>query len=561
MEKFSQLEYARPNMEAARAAFQAALDRFEAAATYEEARAAYLECDGATLDADTLRSIAHIRNTLDTTDEFYDKEMEYFNEEGLKILPLSKRFLELTLTTPFRAEFEREFGRHMFDQAELNKKTKRPEIMEDLVQEGKLTADYRKATAKAKTIFRGRECNFYGLLKHMESEDRMERKEAFEAWAELYERISPELDEIFSQLVKVRDTMAKKLGFPSYTELAYLNRGRMDYTPEDAAKFRRQVLNVIVPAVDELRKRQAERIGVDKLSYYDENFLLPGGNADPVGGEDALIPIALKMYREMSPQTEEFFTFMTDYELFDLTTRPGKHMGGYCSRLPKYKAPFIFSNFNGTAGDARVLTHEAGHAFAGYTASRKQILRAYESSTSEINEIHSMSMEYFAYPWMKDFFGEDKEADAKYAHMMGELCNIPYMVCVDEFQHRVYERPEMTAMERRAVWRELEQKYLPWRDYDTNAFLEEGGFWMQKQHIFMYPFYYIEYALAQVCSQELYGRMKEDPSAAWSDYLRLCEAGGSLGYFELLKLANLSNPFEAGTVQKSTAHVIAELMA
>ena len=188
---------------------------------------------------------------------------------------------------------------------------------------------------------------------------------------------------------------------------------------------------------------------------------------------------------------------MTKYELFDLETRPGKHLGGYCTSLPEYKAPFIFSNFNGTSADVDVLTHEAGHAFQAYLGERLIPIGVLQGSTSEVCEIHSMSMEFFTYPWMDKFFG-DRADEYRYAHLCDALAVIPYMACVDEFQHEVYKNPKMTAKERRGVWRSIEKKYMPWRDYDGNAFLENGGFWMQKQHIFLYPFYYIDYALADL---------------------------------------------------------------
>ena len=273
---------------------------------------------------------------------------------------------------------------------------------------------------------------------------------------------------------------------------------------------------------------------------------------------EELVAKAQAMYRDMSPETGEFFDFMVKYRLFDLETRPGKRMGGYMTSFPAYKAPFIFSNFNGTSADVDVLTHEAGHAFQGYLAMRSIPVDALKGSTSEINEIHSMSMEHFAYPWMGSFFGANSE---KYltAHLLDAFCSIPYLVSVDEFQHRVYAQPDMTALERRRVWREIEGIYMPWRDYDGEPFLEGGGFWMQKQHIFLYPFYYIEYALAQLCAFQYYGRMKTDRKAAWADYLRLCRAGGTRGYFELLEIGGLENPFREGVVERSVAHVIQEL--
>ena len=356
----------------------------------------------------------------------------------------------------------------------------------------------------------------------------------------------------------LRDGMAKKLGFQCYTDLAYLDRRRFDYTQEDAARFRAQIKAVITPAVAEIREKQCRRLGVDTLRYYDEALIFPEGNADPIGTMDELVSKAQRMYREMSPETGEFFDFMVKYHLFDLETRPGKRMGGYMTRFPAYQAPFIFSNFNGTSADVDVLTHEAGHAFQGYLAMRSIPVSSLSGSTSEINEIHSMTMEHFAYPWMESFFGENSE---KYltAHLIGALSVIPYMACVDEFQHRMYETPDLTAKQRRQVWRGIEKEYMPWRDYDGEEFLEEGGFWMQKQHIFLYPFYYIDYALAQMCAFQYYGRMKENRAQAWQDYLRLCRAGGTKGYFELLQVGGLLNPFHDGTVEKSVGHVIEEL--
>lgn len=559
MPVFSQIVYQRPDMAALKKRLKAHLRALKTADTYEKARAAYLASQEKTGHIETRYVVASIRNTLDTSDKFYDGEMQFFNRAVAQLMPLSKAFTEALLRSPFRAQFEAEYGRQLFTLAEIDQKTQSIRIIPDLILQGNLENAYKKTTAACKTSFRGQEVNFYGLLKHMESPDRAERKEAYLAWVRLYEGISEKLDRQYDKLIRVRVRMAKKLGLPDYTALGYLGMHRADYGPEEVARFREQVRAVIVPAVAKLRQAQAERLGVGKLKYYDETCLFPDGNADPIGGESTLLPVAKRMYREISPETGAFFDFLSTHGLFDLETRPGKHLGGYCTYLYDYKAPFIFSNFNGTAADVNVLTHEAGHAFAGYTAMRSQPLSAYLSSTSEVNEIHSMTMEHFAYPYLKDFFGADKAAKAKYAHLAGSLSTIPYLVSVDEFQHRVYENPAMRAKERRAVWREIEEKYLPWRDYDGVSFLEEGGFWMQKQHIFLYPFYYVDYALAQVSAFQFYGRMKQDHKAAWESYLALCRAGGSKGYFELLKLALLDIPFEEGSVEKAVCHVIEEL--
>lgn len=558
--KFSELEYKRVDYKQFKKQLLGILKRFKAAKTYEEARAVYMEQEQLTKAPFTMNVIAHIRNTLDKTDKFYDEETQYNQKSLAMLMPAEKKLYSALLKTPFRGDFEREFGRQMFVNAELVEKTSSIKIIFDMIEESKLKNEYTKVAAKCKCTFMGEECNFYKLLAYMENPDREIRRQAMVEWAKLYEGVAPALDEIYDKLIKIRVRMAKKLKLKGgYTELAYMNKGRVDYKPADVAKFREQVLKVIVPAVDRMKKEQARRIGVDKLKYYDENFVFPDGNANPIGGEDVLVPIATRMYHELSGETGEFFDFMVKHGLLDLETHAGKHLGGYCTQLADYKAPFIFSNFNGTMADVGVLTHEAGHAFQGYVAARCQTLSANMHSTSEINEIHSMTMEHFTYPWLKDFVGEADAEKAQFAHVVDALGSVPYIVAVDEFQHRVYEKPSMDAKERRAVWSEIEKKYMPWRDYDGIEFLENGGFWMQKQHIFLYPFYYIDYSLAQICAFELYGRMKEDKDRAWEDYLRLCRAAGSKGYFELLEVANLSNPFREGSVEKAVRHVIDEI--
>ena len=558
MEKFSELQYVRPDAYAIKAHKKEYIAQLKSAETYEQMRDLFLAEADADLGWETMQTIAHIRNTVDTNDAFYESEMQFFNAEEPQISLLNQEAEKVVLESPFRAQWEEEFGSFFLKNMEINQKLADESIVAEQVEESNLAQQYSKVAASASTTFRGESCNFYGLLKHMQSTDRQERKEAMMAWGDLYESIADDLDEIYDKLVKLRVTIAKKLGFDSYIDFIYLKRGRFDYTAEDVAKFRKQVKEVVVPVCQKLRDDQAKRLGVDKLHYYDEALMFPEGNAVPQGTKDELVAKAQAMYQDISPETGEFFDFMVEHDMFDLETKPGKRGGGYCTFLPAYKSPFIFSNFNGTSADVDVLTHEAGHAFEAYTASRNLRSVDHVFPTSEVAEIHSMTMEHFAYPYMGSFFG-DKEDDYRYAHLSDALECIPYMVCVDEYQHRVFEKPEMTAKERRAVWKELEETYLPWRDYDGHKFLEEGGFWMQKQHIFLFPFYYIDYALAQTCAFELYGRMKKDRAATCKEYYRLCQAGGSKGYFDLLKVADLSNPFEEGTVKRIVDSLLEDL--
>ena len=489
-----------------------------------------------------------MRNTLNVNDAFYEKENIINGKESSKFSIALLKTYKVLLNSKYRKDFDEEFGNFISNSLEAQLKLISKKILLDQIAENKLTQKYAKDSALCKTNFRGEECNFYGLLKHMQSTDQQERKEAFEAWSSLYESVSNKLDDTYTKLVKNRVKQAKKLGFNNYIDMAYLNRGRFDYDVQDAAKFREAVKTYIVPLCVELRNKQAERLGLDSIKFYDESLMFKEGNALPIGDKNQLVNKAKKMYEEMSKESGEFFNFMIENDLFDLDTRVGKRMGGYTTFFPSYNAPFIFSNFNGTSADIDVLTHEAGHAFQAYLASRTLPISEQIHSTSEINEIHSMSMEHFAYPWMTLFF-EENANKYLYTHLVDSLLTIPYLVSVDEFQHRVFENPKMSAMDRRKVWHNIETKYLPWRDYDGNEFLENGGFWMQKQHIFLYPFYYIEYALAQICAYQFFIKSRKNKTEAWDSYIKLCKLGGSLGYFDLLKAVDLKNPFDENNIK------------
>ncbi len=547
MEKFKDLQYVRPDVKALKKDYLAAVKKFKAAQTFEEADSAMREWSDVGNRVGTQCVIANVRHTCNMKDEFYDNENKFIDSTMPKLMPVMKKGTTALIKSRFRPQLEERYGKLMFRSAEIEEKLMKLSIILPTIKENKLTSEYSKLAASCSVEFMGEKCNFYGLLKHMQSTDRAERKAAFEEWAKLYAGIAPQLDEIYGKLIKLRCKIAKKLGFKNYIDYVYLARGRYDYDAKAVAEFREAVRKYITPLCDRLYKEQAERIGVDKLCWYDESLVFPEGNADPQGTPDELVAKAQEMYSELSPETKEFFDFMVKYELFDFVTRENKHLGGYCTFLADYKAPFIFSNFNGTSADIDVLTHEAGHAFEAYYASRRLPLPDMTYSTSEINEIHSMAMEHFTYPYMDKFFGENADK-RRYSHFCEALMVIPYLVSVDEFQHRVFENPDSTSADWRRFWKETEQKYMPWRSYDGNEFLEGGGFWMQKQHIFLYPFYYVDYALAQLGAFALY-RKNTEGGDAWGDYLKLCGMGGKYGYFETLKEAGIPCPLKEETVK------------
>jgi len=495
---------------------------------------------------DTMIILVSIRHSINTADDFYDKENDYCDEISPLLYGFTTDFYEALVTSKFRKELEDKYGKFLFDQAECSLKTFNEEVIPQLQEENKLSSKYDKLIASAKIPFDGEERTLSQMAPYTQSKDRNIRKDAAKKVAEFFSAHKNDFDEIYDKLVKVRTEIAHKLGFKNYVELAYARLKRLDYNAQDVAGYRKQVLENIVPLHSELRERQAKRLGIDKLKFYDEPIKFNSGNADPHGDPEWILNHGKTMYRELSKETDEFFTFMTENNLLDLLSKKGKNSGGYCTYIPDYKSPFIFANFNGTAHDVDVLTHEAGHAFQVYE-SRGYEVPEYLWPSYEACEIHSMSMEFLTWPWMGLYF-ENDEDKYKFIHLSEALLFIPYGVTVDEFQHWVYENPEATPEERRNKWLETEKKYLPTRDYGEIDELKEGIFWFRQGHIFGTPFYYIDYTLAQVCAFQFWIKSRENREKAWEEYLNLCRLGGSKPFFELMKAANLKNPFNEGTI-------------
>ena len=543
---FNDYKYERIDIDAVKKQFEELIESFSKADSAEKQCKIMDEVINLRNHIDTMITLVSIRHSINTADDFYDKENDYCDEISPLLYGFTTDFYKVLVTSKFRKELEDKYGKFLFDQAECSLKTFNEEVIPQLQEENKLSSKYDKLIASAKIPFDGEERTLSQMAPYTQSKDRNVRKDAAKKVAEFFSAHKNDFDEIYHKLVKVRTEIAHKLGFKNYVELAYARLRRLDYNAQDVAGYRKQVLENIVPLHSELRERQAKRLGIDKLKFYDEPIKFNSGNADPHGDPEWILNHGKTMYRELSKETDEFFTFMTENNLLDLLSKKGKNSGGYCTYIPDYKSPFIFANFNGTAHDVVVLAHEAGHAFQVYE-SRGYEVPEYLWPSYEACEIHSMSMEFLTWPWMGLYF-ENDEDKYKFIHLSEALLFIPYGVTVDEFQHWVYENPEATPEERRNKWLETEKKYLPTRDYGEIDELKEGIFWFRQGHIFGTPFYYIDYTLAQVCAFQFWIKSRENREKAWEEYLNLCRLGGSKPFFELMKAANLKNPFNEGTI-------------
>ena len=548
--KFSEMPYKRPDLEEAEERAARITKKLRNAAKYEEAREAFIEMDTEEKRLSTQGNLAFIRHSIDTRVEFYDREMKFWNGARPRFQASVQKFNQVLLESPFRAQLEEEFGAVVFLNIELENRSFAPELIPAMEEVGNLSQEYSKIIASAQIPFEGGVYTLSQLTPFKRDKDDAIRLAAWIAEGRWYKEHQQDLDRIYDRMVQLRDRMGKALGHKDFTELGYDRMQRNCYRREEVEKFRAAVRKYLVPVADKIYRQQAERIGVPyPLSFADMALEFRSGNPTPVGTEVEILESGQVFYDALSKETGAFFKMMRENELMDVASREGKESGGYCETIPDYGVPFIFANFNGTQGDVEVVTHEAGHAFADYM-NRDRIPASTVWPSLEGCEVHSMSMEFFAWPWAEQFFGADTQKYL-YSHLASALKFIPYGTMVDHFQHEVYDKPEMTPAERHGVWKRLLGVYMPWVRLDGEIpFYSEGEGWQRQHHIYNYPYYYIDYCLAQTVSLEFWAMIRKDVRAAWDKYMAYTSLGGSAVFTELLKKAGLTSPFDEECLRK-----------
>ena len=552
--KFTKMPYTRPNLEQIKKDAEKILRRIQDASSAQEQVDAYLDFEEQSKEVETNCTLAYVRHTIDTRDKFYDRENDYVDEIGPSLSELNQKVNLALLHSKFRPELEEKLGKLLFTNMEIAVRTMKPEIMDLMQEENKLQSEYQKLYASAMVEWQGETLPLPKLGPFKQSPDRAVRKAAYETEGRWFDAHQEELDTLYDKLIKNRTAQARAMGYDSYIPLGYDRMRRNCWGPEECAAFRDQIAQDMVPVVARVKKDQEKRLGVDKLKFYDDVLLFPDGNADPQGTPDEILAAGLKMYRELSPETAEFADFLFGNELLDVLSKEGKAPGGYCTHFPAYDAPFIFSNFNGTSGDVDVLTHEAGHAFADYRAMRRDCLSALRSPTMEGCETHSMSMEFLTAPWHEKFFGP---LTRKYeiGHCEDSLIFIPYGCMVDEFQHRMYENPDLTPAQRNEVWLELERKYRPWIDFEDLPFYGRGAGWQRQLHIYLYPLYYIDYCMAQTMAFQFWMASMQDREDAWKRYLAFVDLAGTRTFEDLVASVGLKLPYAPGCIKEIGAAI------
>ena len=546
--KFSEYPFHLPNQKKITTKLAGFIELLKQAKDAKEANVVIKKWNKYCNDVFTDSSVTYVLYTCNTDNKKYKKAQETWDELSPVIGDYGNQFSKILLDAPYRKELEAIYGEYLFKKYELSFKTFDPKIIPDMIEENKLVSEYDALLGSAQIEFNGGVYNLSQMGKFATDKNRETRKAASIAKDNWLKANEEKLGEIYDKLVHLRDGIAHKLGYKRFTELAYDRLGRTDYNADLVANYRKQIYEDVVPVCQKLYKAQAKRIKIKNPQAYDYNLKFLTGNPVPAGDTKYLVEQAHKMYSDLGKESKEFFEFMMDHELFDLEARKGKAPGGYCTTFAKYKAPFIFSIFNGTSGDVNVLTHEGGHAFQAYLSSGIKVPE-YQSPTLESCEIHSMSMEFFAWPYAEGFVGKDANK-YKYEHLADAIEFLPYGATVDEFQHWVYDNPNATPAERNAKFRELQRKYEPHLKFDDQPALENGDRWLLQSHIFAVPFYYIDYTLAQVVAFQFAVEMNKNHEKTWKKYVKLCKMGGKLPFLGLLNKNHLRNPFEDGNIKK-----------
>ena len=547
--KFSEMPYTRPDLEQLKALAKQTVDRLDNAGSAREQAEIYYAYEKSEKTVETMNALVFIRHYIDTRDEFYTQEQDWMDQAMPQFEELRQQVNQALLRSPYRQELSKILGELLFTNLEIAVRSFKPELMDLMAEENKLVSDYQKLCASAMVEFDGKTMPMPMLGPYKQSTDRSVRKAAYETEGKFFDEHREELEDLYDRLVKNRTAQGKLMGYDNFIPLAYDRLGRNCYGPAKVAAFRQNVVQDLVPVVSRLKRTQQQRLGLGKLCLYDDVMNFADGNATPVGTADDILAAGLQMYHGLSPETAEFIDFLYENELLDVLSKPGKGPGGFCSGLPDYQAPFIFANFNGTSGDVDVLTHEAGHAFADYRAARKGFIRALQSPTVEACECHSMSMEFLTQDFHHLFFG-DNTRKYEISHCEDSLGFIPYGCMVDEFQHRVYENPGMSPAQRNELWMELERKYRPWLDFEDLPFFSRGGGWQRQLHIYLMPFYYIDYCMAQTVALQFWIASMADREGTWKKYLAFTDLGGSRSFEQLVLSAGLEVPYEAGCVGK-----------
>ena len=490
----------------------------------------------------------HIAMTCHTDNAEAEKAYLHFVENvEPQLKPRQFRLAQAYVAHPLRTRLPEERYRVFDRDTKLHVELFRPANVPLETAEAKLSQQYQKLSGALTVRFRGEEKTLVQMGRFLEEPERAVRQEAWELVAQRRLQEAEKLDEIFDELVKLREQIARNAGFENYRDYAFRRLGRFDYSPEDCFRFHDAIEQEIMPAVRELQAERRRQLGVEPLRPWDLAV-------DPLN-RPALRPF--DQVERMVSQTQEIFTQldeelaagfqrMQNLRLLDLANRKGKAPGGYQSTLAEARLPFIFMNAVGLQRDVETVLHEAGHAFHAL-ASREEDLYAYRSAPIEFCEVASMSMELLGNEFLEAFYATPEANRARRTHLEGILNIFPWIATVDAFQHWIYTHPGHRRAERSTAWLELMDRFggdVDWRGYEA----ARAHLWHRQLHIFIHAFYYVEYGIAQLGALQVWANSRRDKARALQDYKAALALGGSRPLPELFAKAGCRFEFSRQTM-------------
>ncbi len=434
----------------------------------------------------------------------------------------------------------------------------RPENVPLETEEAKLGQQYQKLTGGLTVNFRGEEKTLVQMGRYLEEPDRALRQEAWELVAKRRLQERDQFDDFFDAQVKLRVEIARNAGFENYRDYIFKARGRFDYTPEDCFAFHDAIEKEVVPLLRQLHARRREQLKLDALRPWDTSVdPLNRPPLKPFEGVDQMVARTQGIFDKLDGELAQGFRTMQEQRLLDLDNRKGKAPGGYQSTLAESRLPFIFMNAVGLQRDVETMLHEAGHAFHAL-ATRAENLYHYRGAPIEFCEVASMSMELLGNEFIEEFYSAPDAKRARRTHLEGIIAVFPWIATVDAFQHWIYSHPDHTRDERRAAWADLMKRFGG--DVDWSG-LEDAraNLWHRQLHIFLHPFYYVEYGIAQLGALQVWLNSKSSRAEALKSYQRALALGGSRPLPELFAAAGCRFAFDQATVKPLVDLVRGEL--
>lgn len=494
----------------------------------------------------TLYWISYIGYLLNIKDEKYLESEKVMGELEPLMENLKLQYYSYLNSSKYKEDLKPIIGSRVFEIAKNESILLNDSLTNIASKEKELYKKYLRLIVGTKFEFENNEITLSMLNTYMDSDDREMRKKAFDKREEILLSFEEEIDSIYDELIAIRTLAAQNLGFKSYSMVGNIKMNRIGYDQDDIIIFREEVKKHIVPLMKELKDMQEKRLGIEKLMYYDDSYLFSDGNPKIVGDLDVVISSTSEILHSVNKESALLFDKMITNNLIDLSNGENKSSGGVTTYLPNYKTPMFIKKYLGTDDNITTIHHEFGHTQQLYYSRN---LKYHENRwpTFDICEIHSTTMEFLMYPYLDKYFKEDVNK-YKIKHLTKTLSTIVTKCQVDEFQHFIYDNPNITIQDRKDKWISLNTEYFPYIDYDTE-YQAHGIKWQTIASIDN-PFYCIDYAIASICALSFYDKMKLDEQSAWNDFINMCKIGGSKSLNEIIEVSNLNNPFVKGSVER-----------